>query len=53
MFPHRAVLAGPDEAAGVVVGHDQQVALPLAVGNLVDPDPPECASLKWPHLEPE
>ena len=27
----RAVLAGPDEAAGVVVGHDQQIPLPLAV----------------------
>ena len=24
-----------------MVGHDQQVALPLAVGNLVDPDPPQ------------
>jgi len=29
---------GPDQPAGVVVDHHRQVAVPLAVGDLVDPD---------------
>jgi hypothetical protein len=34
-----AVLADPHHPAGVVVGHDGQVAVPALVGDLVHPDP--------------
>ena len=34
-----AALARPHQPAGVVIDHTQQVTLPLAVADLVDPDP--------------
>ena len=34
-----AARAGPHQMAGVVVDHDDQVAVPALVGDLVDPDP--------------
>ena len=35
-----ASLSGPDQAAGVVVDNDDQVAVRPFVGDLVDPDLP-------------
>ena len=35
-----AALPGPHQPSGVVIDHAGQVALPLAVGDLVDPDLP-------------
>jgi len=34
-----AVFARPHQAPGVVIGHDQQIPLSLAVGDLIDADP--------------
>ena len=34
---------GPDETAGVVINHDDQVAVSPFVGDLIDPDPPQTA----------
>jgi len=40
--PHRVgvtALSRPHQPAGVVIDHHRQVPVPLAVGDLIDPDP--------------
>ena len=38
---HGAAGSGPDKQAGVMIDDDDQVLVALAVGDLVDPDPPQ------------
>jgi hypothetical protein len=46
--PHHrlvATLAGPHQPARVVVNHDREIPVTLAVGDLVDTDPPQPGQL--------
>jgi hypothetical protein len=43
--------SGPDETAGVVINHDDQVAVSPFVGDLIDPDPTQTRKEDQPWLQ--